>query len=80
MAAGCITTLQQWLAAHWYLNYSGAGTDSSCCGECSPALAVTVTIDTLNRQIVLAWLTENILERALETGGGSDGHEERMGS
>ena len=59
MAVGCTATLQQWLAAHWYLNYSSIGTDGSCCGECSPALAVAVTIDTLI-PTESAWLRENI--------------------
>ena len=81
MAAGCTATLQQWLAAHWYLNSSSVGTDGSCCGECSPALAVTVTIDTLNPADSSCMADRKHLGKSPgDCGSGSDGHEERMGS
>ena len=59
MAARRTTTFKQWVSAHWCLSNSSIGTDSGCYGDCSPVLAVAVTIGTVI-PTVSAWLTKHL--------------------
>ena len=79
MVARRTTTFQRWLSAHWCLSNSSIGTDSGCCGDCSPVLTAAVTIGTVI-PTVSTWLTKHLEESPEHCKGGIDIHKEMVGS